>query len=186
MERFIQLISEKINYIEVNGEIHQEMSCLCTVTSLEVIPNNIVFCLHRASVIFLSCFHSYCHLTWHFCRASDKRKLERIQERGLRAVFRDGTSKYEKLLNKAKLTTLYERRLQDIACLMYKVKHGMCPQSIRNLFSLSSTDYSFRGADFHIAGFHSVTYGEHSLRDLGPKLWNTLSSNLRNFALTKG
>ena len=30
---------------------------------------------------------TYCHLTWHFCRASDKRKLERTQERGLRAVL---------------------------------------------------------------------------------------------------
>ena len=66
---------------------------------------------------------TYCHLTWHFCPASDKRKLERIQERGLRAVFSDGQSTYKKLLNKAKsyLITLYERRLQDIACLMYKV-----------------------------------------------------------------
>ena len=66
---------------------------------------------------------TYCHLTWHFCPASDKRKLERIQERGLRAVFSDGQSTYKKLLNKAKsyLITLYERRLQDIACLMYNV-----------------------------------------------------------------
>ena len=25
---------------------------------------------------------TYCHLVWHFCRASDTRRLERIQERG--------------------------------------------------------------------------------------------------------
>ncbi|KAL9960975.1 hypothetical protein ACROYT_G034486 [Oculina patagonica] len=58
---------------------------------------------------------TYCHLTWHFCRASDKRKLERTQERGLRAVFRDSKSTYEQLLKKANLKSLYERRLQDIA-----------------------------------------------------------------------
>jgi len=29
---------------------------------------------------------TYCHLVWHFCRASDTRRLKRIQERGLRAV----------------------------------------------------------------------------------------------------
>ena len=55
---------------------------------------------------------AYCHLTWHFCRASDEKKLERIQESGLRAVFRDSKSTYEKLLNKVELITLYERRLQ--------------------------------------------------------------------------
>ena len=57
-----------------------------------------------------------------------------------------------------------------MACLMYKVKHGMCPQSVRGLFSVNSTGYNFRGADFHIPRFHSVTYGKHSLRYLGPKL----------------
>ena len=43
-----------------------------------------------------------------------------------------------------------------------------------------STGYSFRDADFHIPRFHSETYGKHSLRYLGPKLWNSLPSNLRN------
>ena len=33
-------------------------------------------------------FLTYCHLVWHFCKASDTRKLERLQERGLRAVFK--------------------------------------------------------------------------------------------------
>ena len=46
---------------------------------------------------------TYCHLTWHFCCLSDKRKLERTLERGLRAVFRDSKSTYEELLKKANL-----------------------------------------------------------------------------------
>ena len=29
---------------------------------------------------------TYCHHTWHFCKASDTRKVERIQERALRIV----------------------------------------------------------------------------------------------------
>ena len=123
---------------------------------------------------------TYCHLTWRFCLASDKRKLERIHERGLRVVFRNSKSAYKKLLNKAKLITLYERRLQGIARLMYKMKHGMCPQSVRDLLIVNSTGSNFRGADLHIPRFHSVTYGKHSLRYLGPKLWNSLPSNLRN------
>ena len=42
---------------------------------------------------------TYCHLVWHFCRASDSRKLERVQERALRAIYCDRSSSYEKLLN---------------------------------------------------------------------------------------
>ena len=31
---------------------------------------------------------TYCHLVWHFCRPRDGRKLQRLQEMGLRAVYR--------------------------------------------------------------------------------------------------
>ena len=40
---------------------------------------------------------TYCQTVWHFCRSSDARKLERIQERALRAVHCDNKSKYEEL-----------------------------------------------------------------------------------------
>ena len=29
----------------------------------------------------------YCHTVWHFCKASDRRKLERVQKRALRIIF---------------------------------------------------------------------------------------------------
>ena len=47
-----------------------------------------------------------CHLFWHFCRASDTRRLKRIQEKGLRAVFNDRKSSYQALLAGANLPTL--------------------------------------------------------------------------------
>ena len=71
---------------------------------------------------------TYCHLVWHFCRASDTRRLERLQERGLRAIFRDRQSNYQQLLDEANSPTLYNRKLKDICILMYKVKHNRCVQ----------------------------------------------------------
>ena len=67
---------------------------------------------------------TYCHTVWHHCKASDGRKLERVQERALRTVYCNRTSDYETLLKWANLSTLFNRRLQDIAILMFKVKHG--------------------------------------------------------------
>ena len=55
----------------------------------------------------------------HFCKASDRRKLERIQERGLRAVIKIKHSSYEKLPSNADIPSLYNRRLQDIAVFMH-------------------------------------------------------------------
>ena len=34
-------------------------------------------------------YSKYCLLVWHFCEASDSRKIERLQERGLRNVHKD-------------------------------------------------------------------------------------------------
>ena len=52
---------------------------------------------------------------------------------------------------------------------MFKVWHDLCPPTVKNLFSLKSSTYNFRGADFHIPRFNSVTYGKHS----DPKIYWT-------------
>ena len=59
--------------------------------------------LYKAAILL---HLTYCHLTWHFCKARDKRKLEGIQERGLRAAFQDNLSSYENLLAKAGIPLL--------------------------------------------------------------------------------
>ena len=41
----------------------------------------------------------------------------------LRVVFRGSKSTYEQLLKKVNLKSLYERRLQDKACMIFKVRH---------------------------------------------------------------
>lgn len=122
---------------------------------------------------------TYCHLAWHFCRASDTRKLERLQERGLRAVYRDKQSTYLQLLERARLPTLLNRRLQDICILMYKVKHNLSPFNICNIFKQHNSSYNLRQSDFSIPRYNTVTYGKHSLRYLGPKLWTRLSNEDR-------
>ena len=69
----------------------------------KLIPTNAKLTLYKSAIFP---YLTYCHLTWHFCTASDKRKLERIQERALRALFLDKQSSYQALLNKSDLMTL--------------------------------------------------------------------------------
>ena len=76
---------------------------------------------------------------WHFCKASDARKVERVQER-------------------ANLPGLQNRRLQDLATLMYKVKYGLVPSNVVDIFSVKSSKYHLRNMDFHLPKFNSVRY----------------------------
>ena len=94
---------------------------------------------------------TYCHLIWHFCNASDQRKLERIQERALRAKYKTRSATYQELLDCAKLPTLYSRRLQDIATLMFKVEHNLVPVNISDLFNAKNTQYNLQKIDFKLA-----------------------------------
>ena len=111
---------------------------------------------------------TYCHLVWHFCRASDLCK--RLQERGLREVYNENQASYLQLLERAKLPNLMNRRLQDICILMYKVLCKLCPSYIFNIFKEHSSKYNLRQSDFFTPRYNSVTYGKHSLRHLGPNL----------------
>ena len=79
----------------------------------------------------------------------------------------------------ANLCTLQNRRLQDIATLMYKVKNNICPKYIADLFRRSDTKYALRNKEFVIPRFNTATYGKHSIRYTGPKLWNIVPKNIR-------
>ena len=123
---------------------------------------------------------TYCHVVWHFCSASDNRKLERVQERALRAIFNDRSTNYEALLNKkAKLSSLQNRRLQDILILMYKIKNSLAPLQLCNLFHYQNNSYNLR-SDFTVPRFTTTKYGKHSFRYLGPYLWGRVGHEIRS------
>ena len=62
---------------------------------------------------------------------------------------------------------------------MYKVKYGLTPSIIHELFKQKSTSYSLRNSDFNIPTFNTINYGKHSLRYQGPYIWSKLDSKLK-------
>ena len=122
---------------------------------------------------------TYCHTVWHFCRESDSRKIERVQEKALRAIYKAKAETYEELLRRAELPSLRNRRMQDMIY-MYKVKHGLAPKHISDIFTVKATQYFLRNSDYLISRFNTVAYGKHSLRYIGPVMWSKLSTEMRN------
>ena len=110
---------------------------------------------------------TYCHIVFRFCKASDRRKLKRVQERALRAVYNSKTATYEELLNMAKLPIVYNRRLQHIAIMMYKVNMELVPNYILELFDTQKKGYNVRDNDFNVQR-HRTTFEKHSIKHLGP------------------
>ncbi|PFX24165.1 putative RNA-directed DNA polymerase from transposon BS [Stylophora pistillata] len=84
----------------------------------KLIPTYAKLKLYKAAI---SPHLTYCSIIWHFCRASDKRKAERLQERAWRAVLNNKSLSYDGLLRLAEILSLVNTRLQDIAILMFKI-----------------------------------------------------------------
>ena len=80
-------------------------------------------------------------MIWNYCRGSDTQKVERVQERALQAIYCDWNTSFKQLLEWAKLPTSLNRRLQDIATIMYSgvteplefLRHIKC-KKVTNIF----------------------------------------------------
>lgn len=120
-------LDEKLNFIlhirDICNRVSKQVGILNRLKNL--IPSSAKLQLYKSAIIP---HLIYCHLVWHFSRASDWWKLERLQERALRAVFNNTSNTYHTLPQKAKSTTLYNRRLQNILILRFKVKNGLTPK----------------------------------------------------------
>ena len=81
---------------------------------------------------------------WHHCGTRNARKLEKVNERALRYVYKDKHKSYNELLERADQITLENRRIQDIPitdnCLMNRA-----PESIKNLICHRKSQYDLRG-----------------------------------------
>ena len=121
-----------------------------------LIPCNAKLMLYKTSVLP---YLTHSHSVWKICKSTDKSQTE----------------EYEELLNRAKLPTPYNKRLQDIAILMYKIKYRMAHRCVSELFTIKSRHQSLRNCElprFDIVGLWQV--------------FPTLHSVQRTFHLVKG
>ena len=128
-------IDNKLTFSEHISDICKKTSCKVGVLLRlrNLIPWSAKLQLYKSNILP---HLTYCDIVWHFCRSSDKKKVERIQERALRAVFKSKSETYNDLLTKTGLPSLYQQRLQNSAIFMYKVK---------NRRPIGARDYCLKG-----------------------------------------
>ena len=68
---------------------------------------------------------------------------------------------------------------------MHKVKYGITPSIVNELFKQKSISYSLRNSNFEIPTFNTINYGKHSLRYQGPHIWSKLDDKLKGFFNTE-
>ena len=120
---------------------------------------------------FIESQFSYCPLIWMFCSGTMNHKINRIHERALRIVYRDYESSFEDLLKKDNSLKFHHRNIHHVAIEMFKVKKGLSPPFMRDIFETVDTE---SGIGFQRPNVRTVKKGCRSLRNFGPIVWNTM------------
>ena len=130
---------------------------------------------------FILTHFNYCALVWHFCGATNTKKLERIQRRALRFVFLDFNSDYSTLLDRAGLPTLELARKREILVEVYKAVMHLSPPFMWGVFTQKLTRYNLRNSNqLNIPHSNTTKYNLRSFSTYGATLWNSLPGHIKS------
>ena len=94
--------------------------------------------------MFIESQFSYCPLIWMFCSRTLNKRINFIHERALRIVYNDYVNSFDFLLRKDNSVNIHHRNIQKLAIEMYKVKHGLCPKMMSDLFTTRNQQINTR------------------------------------------
>ena len=122
---------------------------------------------------FVKSNFNYCPMVWHFCGKVNDDKIEKIQHRALKIIYKDYVSSYGDLMLKANTPTMLNKRLQGILCEVFKSIKGINSKCLNDLFEVKSTSYSLRN-DVRVVQpkRRTTNFGLRTVSYLGAKLWN--------------
>ena len=134
---------------------------------------------------FIESQFKYCPLVWMFYSKKMHNRIDKLHERALRVVYKnDDDLSFEELLVKDKSFSVHDRNLQKLAELMYKVKNGLCPQPVQNIFFHHDSCFALRskenGENWIIPNVRTENKGIETLRYRGPFTWNLLPDDIKS------
>ena len=127
---------------------------------------------------FIMSNFNYCPLVWLFCNSRSTLKQEAIQKRALRFLYDDYESDYEHLLTLANKPTIEVRTLRFLAIEVFKTINNLNPSFMKEIFTLNTRRDASRNL-LMVKAQRTKQYGTNSLRSLGPRIWNSLPSDIR-------
>ena len=129
----------------------------------------------------ISSHFNYCPLVWMCHSRTLNNQVNRIHHRALSIVYRDYTSSFQTLLNKADGVSIHHRNIQHLAIEIYKAQHNLSPTIMTELFKPKEAVYNFR-SESNLQSFvpRTMTYGIHSISYLAPRIWSMLPTAIKN------
>ena len=129
---------------------------------------------------FITSQLSYCPLVWMFHSRRLNHRINRIQERVLRIVYRDYNSSFTELLLKDGSLTIHQMNLHILVTEIYKANNGISPVLMKEMFEFPESKYNLRNTKINSYRIRTTKYGTETISHLGPKIWNMLPTECRD------
>ena len=82
---------------------------------------------------------NYCLLVWMFSNAVSLKKIENLQKRALRFLYKSYNTPHEDLLLKSGFSSMNLKRLRTLCAEIFKTLNNLNPSFIKEIFSLRQT-----------------------------------------------
>ena len=148
------------------------LNCLLGIDEKKVLVNSFV----------LSNFN-YCPLVWFISSTKSWKKIENLQKRAFRFLLNDYESSYEKLLEKSGKSTINLRSHRSLCLEVFKTVYELNPSFMNDLFQLRESNRPVREKyrlNLNVPKTNQVKFGTKSLRNLAPKIWNSLPPKVKS------
>ena len=117
----------------------------------------------------------YCSQVWGCLGKVLSDKLQRLQSRAFRIISREGYETRSKdILNKAGFSNLQTRREQQLAVVMYKIKHKMLPNYLHHNHNTRQREYNYA------LSMPKINAMKKSFGYRGAETWNSLPIELKS------
>ena len=80
---------------------------------------------------------------WMFHNRKLNNRINRIHDRALRLIYQDNSLSFAELLEKDISVTIHQRNLQVLATEIFKLKNGLSPEIMKELFEMQNPSYDF-------------------------------------------
>ena len=129
---------------------------------------------------FINSQFNYGQLIWLFHNRTLNNKINKLHERTLRIVYKDENLTFKQLLDLDGSVTIHQRNIQKLAIEMYKVKNGLSPVPVVDIFKETTIKYDLRNKRcWEIPRTHTMLYGTETIRYRGIKTWDMVPDDLK-------
>ena len=118
---------------------------------------------------------NYCPLIWMFCSRRSHNSIDKLYERALRLAYDDFTTPSKNLYETYKVHSIHHTNIQILMIEVYKILNNLSPPLISDMFTLRTSNYSFRNfRELSTDSRSSVWMGTESLQFRAPQLWQSV------------